>query len=108
MKSTSPGIFLSLICFLFSFSLSGQSSSSLPHSTPETEGVSSAGILQFAEAAEKSNNEFHSFIFLRHGKVIAEGWWDPYKPSLRQTLYSTSKTFTSTAVGFAVTKTNSN
>jgi CubicO group peptidase (beta-lactamase class C family) len=43
-------------------------------------------------------------MFLRHGKVIAEGWWDPYKPNLRHTLYSTSKSFTSTAVGFAVSE----
>lgn len=34
--------------------------------------------------------------------MIAEGWWDPYAPDLRHTLYSMSKSFTSTAVGFAV------
>ncbi len=44
----------------------------------------------------------HSFVMLRHGKVIAEGWWNPYKNDLRQTVYSTSKTFTATAIGFAV------
>ena len=104
MRLTTSAFFLSLICFLFSVSLSGQSSSGLPHNTPEAEGVSSAGILRFVEAAEKSKNELHSFIFLRHGNVIAEGWWDPYKSTLRQTLYSTSKTFTSTAVGFAVSE----
>jgi CubicO group peptidase (beta-lactamase class C family) len=43
-------------------------------------------------------------MFLRHGKVIAEGWWDPYRPDLKHTLYSTSKSFTSTAVGLAVQK----
>lgn len=97
--------FLWFCLYLFSFiSLSAQNSSSLPHSTPEAEGVSSAGILRFVEAVGKSRNELHSFIFLRHGKVIAEGWWDPYKPSLRQTLYSTSKTFTSTAVGLAISE----
>jgi len=97
--------FLWFYLCLFSFlSLSAQNSSSLPHSTPEAEGVFSAGILRFVEAVEKSRNELHSFIFLRHGKVIAEGWWDPYKPGLRQTLYSTSKTFTSTAVGLAISE----
>jgi CubicO group peptidase (beta-lactamase class C family) len=75
---------------------------SLPRSTPETEGVSSQGIIDFLDAAAKSNNEFHSIMFLRHGKVIAEGWWNPYKPELKHTLYSTSKSFTATAVGFAV------
>jgi CubicO group peptidase (beta-lactamase class C family) len=43
-------------------------------------------------------------MFLRHGKVIAEGWWNPYKPELKHTLYSTSKSFTATAVGFAVSE----
>ena len=103
MKAAFSVLALSLICF-FSVTLQGQTSSGLPHSLPETEGVSSAGILRFVEAVEKSKNELHSFIFLRHGKVIAEGWWDPYKSTLRQTLYSISKTFTSTAVGFAVSE----
>ncbi len=75
---------------------------SLPRSTPEEEGVSSAAILNFIEAADKEANEIHSFMMLRHGKVIAEGWWKPYAPDLKHTLYSLSKSFTSTAVGFAV------
>ena len=77
---------------------------SLPRSTPEAEGVSSEAIITFLDSAATSRHEFHSFMFLRHGKVIAEGWWDPYKPDLRHTLYSTSKSFTSTAVGFAVSE----
>jgi CubicO group peptidase (beta-lactamase class C family) len=77
---------------------------SLPRSIPEAEGVSSAGIMTFLDSAAVSKHEFHSFIFLRHGKVIAEGWWNPYKPELKHTMYSTSKSFTSTAVGFAVSE----
>jgi CubicO group peptidase (beta-lactamase class C family) len=76
----------------------------LPRSTPEAEGVSSAGILRFISAAEGGSQELHSFMFLRHGKVIAEGWWKPYGPGLRNTIYSLSKSFTSTAVGFAVSE----
>ena len=75
----------------------------LPRSTPEAEGVNSDGIIAFLKTAEKGKHEFHSFMFLRHGNVIAEGWWAPYAPELKHTLYSTSKSFTSTAVGFAVT-----
>jgi len=96
-----PFLHLSAL-LLSSLSIFAQNASSLPKSYPEAEGVSSQGILRFIEAAEKSKNELHSFIFMRHGKVIAEGWWNPYKPSLRQSLYSTSKTFTSTAIGLAV------
>ncbi|WP_326999978.1 beta-lactamase family protein [Dactylosporangium sp. NBC_01737] len=44
----------------------------------------------------------HSFVLLRHGETVAEGWWHPYEPERPQTLYSLSKSFTSTAVGLAV------
>jgi CubicO group peptidase (beta-lactamase class C family) len=79
-------------------------SSYLPRSVPEAEGVASEGILTFLDSVATSRHELHSFMFLRHGKVIAEGWWSPYKPDLKHTLYSTSKSFTSTAVGFAVSE----
>jgi CubicO group peptidase (beta-lactamase class C family) len=97
--------FLVLLLLLpFSLRTGGQNLSSLPRSTPEAQGVSSDGILKFLESVESSNHEFHSFMFLRHGKIIAEGWWDPYRPDLKHTMYSLSKSFTSTAVGFAVTE----
>jgi CubicO group peptidase (beta-lactamase class C family) len=81
-----------------------QAPGSLPRSVPEKEGVSSAGILQFVDAIEQSGEEWHSFVLLRHGKVVAESWWNPYRPDLKHTIYSTSKTFTSTAIGFAVSE----
>ena len=74
----------------------------LPRSTPEAEGISSAGILAFLEAVRQSKHELHSFMLVRHGRVVAEGWWSPYGPEFNHTLYSLSKSFTSTAVGFAV------
>jgi CubicO group peptidase (beta-lactamase class C family) len=76
----------------------------LPRSTPEEQGVSSAGILAFLDAIEKSQHEFHSFMVVRNGHVIAEGWWPPYRATANHMLYSLSKTFTSTAVGFAVSE----
>ena len=76
--------------------------STLPRSTPEQQGVSSISLGNFLQEVEKSNIEFHSIMMLRHGHVIAEGWWDPYKPEFKHTLYSLSKSFTSTAVGMLV------
>ena len=77
---------------------------SLPRGVPEEEGVSSEDIMTFLDAAAASGIEYHSFMLLRHGKVIAEGWWNPYKPEYRHTMYSASKSFTSTAIGFAVSE----
>jgi len=79
------------------------SSGSLPRGVPEAQGVSSAGILDFLDAVNHSKHEFHSFMMARHGQVIAEGWWAPYRADLNHMLYSLSKSFTSTAIGLAVT-----
>jgi CubicO group peptidase (beta-lactamase class C family) len=76
----------------------------LPRSTPEEQGVSSAGLLAFLEEMQKSRHEFHSFMLVRNGHVIAEGWWAPYRDTALHMLYSLSKSFTSTAVGFAVSE----
>ena len=74
----------------------------LPRSTPEAQGVSSAGVLGFVEAADKSVESMNSFMLIRHGNVVAEGWWSPYEAEAPHSLYSLSKSFTSTAVGLAV------
>jgi hypothetical protein len=75
---------------------------SLPRKSPESQGVSSKGILNFVNAANASGIEWHSFMLLRHGNVIAEGWWKPFEPVFKHSLYSLSKSFTSTAIGFLV------
>ena len=41
-------------------------------------------------------------MVLRHGSVVAEGWAAPFAPDRLHELFSLSKSFTSTAVGFAV------
>lgn len=94
-----------LLAFLLSLSFlisATAQNASLPRSTPEAQGVSAKDISAFLTAASRGKTEFHSFMLLRHGKVIAEGWWNPYRPNLKHTLYSCSKSFTATAVGFAI------
>lgn len=76
----------------------------LPRSLPEQQGISSSAILKFLEAVSTSKQEFHSLMILRHGHVVAESWWAPYSLEHREQLYSLSKSFTSTAIGFAVTE----
>ena len=71
-------------------------------STPEAQGVSSAGIVGFIRTLDEKHLHIHSFRFLRHDKVIAESFYAPYRPENLHMLFSLSKSFTSTAVGFAV------
>jgi CubicO group peptidase (beta-lactamase class C family) len=75
--------------------------SALPRSTPEAQGVASARVLAFIEAIDQEDT-MNSFMLVRHGCVIAEGWWSPYEAGCNHTLYSLSKSFTATAVGIAI------
>jgi CubicO group peptidase (beta-lactamase class C family) len=58
-------------------------------------------VRAFVEAADKKIDSLHSFMLVRHGRVVAEGWWGPYSADTPHMLFSLSKSFTSTAVGIA-------
>jgi CubicO group peptidase (beta-lactamase class C family) len=74
----------------------------LRHSTPSEEGVDARGVAALLDALEGDPDiRMHGLVLLRHGAVIAEGWWAPYAADRVQLLYSLSKSFTSTAAGIA-------
>jgi CubicO group peptidase (beta-lactamase class C family) len=75
---------------------------SLPRSTPLEQHVDPAGVHAFLDALEaRPDIEMHSCMLVRHGHVVAEGWWSPYSAERVHLLYSLSKSFTSTAAAFA-------
>ncbi|CAM3678812.1 serine hydrolase [Occultella aeris] len=74
----------------------------LPRATPAEAGISAAGIAAFLDAVEARGIELHSLMVVHAGRVAAEGWWAPYAPDRPHLLYSLSKSFTSTAAGFAI------
>lgn len=68
-----------------------------------SQGVDPAGILAFLDAVDADPNvELHGLMVLRHGNVVAEGWWAPHTADRTRLLYSLSKSFTSTALAFAL------
>jgi CubicO group peptidase (beta-lactamase class C family) len=106
VRKTLSIVILSCLCFTSNYAQNKNTdvSSTLPVSTPEAEGVSSADILKFLDAVDKGKNELHSFVMLRHGKVISKGWWSPYGKELKHVMFSVSKSFTSIGVGIAITE----
>lgn len=100
MKSHAPTLLLAVLLPALAAAARG-GRTDLPRSAPEAQGVSSAGVLAFLEAADPVDT-LNSFMLVRHGHVVAEGWWAPYDAASRHELYSLSKSFTSTAVGLAV------
>jgi len=99
MKTPTPLGLALLVAIALSHS---RAASPLPRGAPEVQGVSSMALLEFVNALDQQIEGMHSLMVVRHGQVIAEGWWAPYGPADNHVLYSLSKSFTSTAVGFAV------
>lgn len=63
--------------------------------------MDAGGILALLDGLQAAQIDFHSLMVLRHGQVVAEGWWAPYQADVPHLLYSLSKSFTSTAIGIA-------
>jgi CubicO group peptidase (beta-lactamase class C family) len=76
----------------------------LQRSSPESQGIASSDILDFVQAADEQIDAMNSFMLVRHGRVVAEAWWAPYDAETPHILYSLSKSFTSTAVGLAISE----
>jgi CubicO group peptidase (beta-lactamase class C family) len=70
----------------------------LPRSAPAASGVSSRSVAALLDRLEAQAVECHSIMVVRHGRVVAEGWWAPYSAGRPHLLYSLTKSFTSVAV----------
>ena len=90
------------ILIMYSFQITAQHDSYFPRVTPESQGVTSKAILTFIDSLEQKIDAVHSFIILKNGKQISQGWWDPYSAEVPHVMHSLSKSFTSTAIGFAI------
>ena len=73
-----------------------------PRATPESVGIPSASVQKLLDRLEAEGDMVHSYMLIRHGKVVAEGWWAPYDAETRHALFSVSKSFVAMALGFAI------
>ncbi len=74
----------------------------LPRSTPEAENIDPEGIKKFLQTMKDRSFNIHSLMVLRNGKVAYEEWFGYEGADSPHSMFSVTKTFTSTAVGFAV------
>lgn len=79
------------------------STAPLPRSTPEQQGVNSDLLTQFyTQLCENSVGNPHSCMVLRHGVVISEGYWKPYRNDYYQVTHSLCKSLTGMAIGLII------
>jgi CubicO group peptidase (beta-lactamase class C family) len=74
----------------------------LPRSTPEAENVNARGITNYLDAVKKSGQDLHSLMIVRNGKAVSEQWFGNNAADKPHVMFSVSKTYTATAIGFAV------
>ncbi|GHT03514.1 serine hydrolase [Bacteroidia bacterium] len=74
----------------------------LPRTTPEKENISVKGIKDYLHALKDNEIEIHSIMVVRNGKVAYEEWFNGASPDSVHVMHSVSKSFTATAIGFAI------
>lgn len=75
---------------------------SLPRATPSKSFTKA--INNYWKAVDKAGQDVYSLMVLQHGKVLAEHWRGEATPDKPHVMNSVSKTFTATAIGFAVSE----
>lgn len=70
--------------------------------TPKEAGIDPGDVMDFLDRIEERHIHLHSFMMLKGDKVFAKGSYAPCRADDLHMLFSMSKSFTSTAIGFAV------
>lgn len=99
MKSC--GLKAALACLLVVYTLTGTAQTKFDREDAGKELTTSCDRV-FGDVWGKACNELHSLMVVRNGKVVYERWANGHTPNELHILWSASKTFTATAVGFAV------
>ncbi|MRG58713.1 serine hydrolase [Agromyces sp. CFH 90414] len=73
----------------------------LPRSTPSATGLDPAAIERLLAGLDRLSHP-HAVMVLHRGSVVAEAAWAPYELESPHLTFSVSKSFTATAIGFAI------
>lgn len=100
MKNTKI-YFLFLGCVILSImNLNAQQSKSLPRATPAPELT--VAVNAFLDRLKQEEMDIHSLMIVKDGHVVSEQSMSEGAADKNHELFSVTKTFTSTAIGFAV------
>jgi len=69
-------------------------------STPEAQGMDSAALAKLVERGEA--NSLDSILITRHGKLVAEAYYAPYRAGLKHAVNSVTKAVVGTLTGMAI------
>ncbi|WP_162415930.1 ChbG/HpnK family deacetylase [Cyclobacterium roseum] len=74
----------------------------LTRSDLEKEKINPTAINEYLEAVKCNEQDLHSLMIIRNGKVAYEKWFGENAANKNHVMFSVSKTFTATGIGFAI------
>jgi CubicO group peptidase (beta-lactamase class C family) len=77
-------------------------SNSWPTSSPEDQGMYSRMVAEAFAYGRDSGGDLNSMLVIRHGVLVAEGYYYPSYPGYAQPLYSATKSVLSALIGIAI------
>ena len=76
--------------------------SALPRAADGKVDVDPPGMQAFLDYVERKEIQMNSIMVVRHGEVVYEGYWAPYRAKLPHALHSVTKGLVSTAFGLLI------
>ena len=74
----------------------------MPTAAPETVGIPSAAIQKFLTRLENRGVAMHDALIMRHDTLVSETYWKPFDQKRFHRMFSTTKSFTSAAIGILI------
>jgi len=68
--------------------------------TPESQGMSSSALADLVDFG--AANDMDSLLVVRHGRIVAEAYYAPFRPGMRHLVNSVTKAVVGTLAGIAV------
>jgi len=72
--------------------------------TPEEAGIDSAPLAEMFDFVRQQKIPVHSVQIVRHGKLVLDAYFYPYRAGMRHDVASVTKSITSSLVGIAIDK----
>lgn len=69
---------------------------------PAEQGLDAARLSQMSDAIQAQDLALHSLLVIRHGYIVSETYFAPYRADTKHELYSCTKSFIATLVGIAI------
>ncbi len=92
-----------VFCFAASLFAQDGKDKNLPRAATDKQ-LDSVAVEAFLSGMEAKKMDLHSVMVVQNGKVVCERWFGDNAPGKNHVMWSVSKTWTATAVGFAVSE----